>query len=168
MLCYVLMSAVIWSIAKFIPNERAKYKQIAWIAVNTFRMMTGTGPNQSPRALTARVLIFFWAVFSFYWTSSYTTILISMITTPQYLRNVISHRIHNKLPEQIWLASLTDQQHGRYIGQSHDNWNGKCNLAFLHARKNSSDRTNFEAVLSLSKCHLVFGFCGQESVRHYH
>lgn len=91
-LCYVLTSAVIRAIAVFIPNERAEYKQMAWIAVNTFRMVTGTGPNQSPRALTARLLIFIWAVFGFYWTSSYTTILISMITTPQYLRNVISHQ----------------------------------------------------------------------------
>lgn len=84
------MSGVIRFIAEFTPEERAAYKQIVWIALNTFGMMTGIGPSQSPRALAARILISVWATFCFHWICGYTTILISMITTPQYLRNVRS------------------------------------------------------------------------------
>lgn len=168
--CYILTSVVIRIIGKFIPNERIAYKQIAWIALSIFGMLTGTGPSQSPRAFAARILVFIWAVFSFYWISSFTTILISMITTPQYLRNVCAHSTFffffnfTEVKGHSFHSSL-DQQHWRYPGQTDDNRNGASDFAFLSAWQDRSVRANNEAIRSLSKYDEMHWFSGQESVR---
>lgn len=79
--CIVLITLTSTKLAKFNENERLSYKNYYNTFFSTLRIITGNPLAKLPKTDKVRFLIMLWTVFSLYLNTSYTTSLVSVLTS---------------------------------------------------------------------------------------
>lgn len=92
---YASVCLVVWRMAGKLGAESANLQRLSFTAWNALGMLVGQSPLLRPRTVKVRALVFLWAWFCLHWTSIYTSILISVITTPPRSR-MVRTRTKNK------------------------------------------------------------------------
>lgn len=93
-LSYIVLCFVVWRIAKKFETEFQANHKLSFVAWNALGMLMGQPATLKLHTIKIRILYFIWSWFCLLWTSAYTSILISVITTPQHYRMVSIFKVN--------------------------------------------------------------------------